>query len=182
MKAYSKAMLKRTGLIMIAGILLTACGLLLPMRWDNRRVPGALWTGNSFASNGERIYFTATNDWGELIPYEGGPAYGMMMMQDWLACVSCHGPDGRGGTHIMHMQVMDAPDIRYEALNSETGEHDNREDGMEHPQGEYNLDTFRQAVVEGKHPDGEALSEDMPRWKMSDEDLSALFEYIKSLP
>jgi hypothetical protein len=41
---------------------------------------------------------------------------------------------------------------------------------------------FRQAVVEGKHPDGEALSSDMPRWQMNDEDLTALFDYIKSLP
>lgn len=157
------------------GILLAACGMLAPMRWATG--PALQYPGESkdFSSNGERIYFTATDEQGEPIPYEGGPAFGGMMMQTWLACASCHGPDGRGGRHTMHMQVMDAPDIRYETLNS-------NEDGMEHTQSEYDLDTFRQAVVEGKHPDGEALSTDMPRWAMSDEDLEALFEYLKSLP
>ena len=44
------------------------------------------------------------------------------------------------------------------------------------------LDAFRQAVVEGKHPDGEELSANMPHWEMSDEDLTALLEYLKLLP
>ena len=184
MKAFSKAMLKRNWFIniAIAGILLTGCGLFSQMRWGNRAVPAALWAGNSFESNGERIYFTASNEQGELIPYKGGPAFGGMMMQPRLACVSCHGADGRGGAHVMHMQVMDAPDIRYKALNTEAGEHENNEDGMEHTQGEYGLDAFRRAVVEGKHPDGETLSTDMPRWTMNDDDLSALLEYLKLLP
>jgi mono/diheme cytochrome c family protein len=105
-----------------------------------------------------------------------------MMMQPRLACVSCHGADGRGGTHVMHMQVMDAPDIRFATLNSEEGEHGGGEAGIEHTQGDYDLDMFQQAVVEGKHPDGDALSKDMPRWEISDGDLAALFEYLKTLP
>ncbi len=80
----------------------------------------------------------------------------------------------------MHMQAMDAPDIRWSELTSEeAGEHD--EDEHEHGV-EYNLELFRLAVVEGKHPDGEPLSEDMPRWHMSDEDLVDLMEYLMSLP
>jgi mono/diheme cytochrome c family protein len=105
-----------------------------------------------------------------------------MMMQSRLACVSCHRADGRGGAHVMHMQVMDAPDIRYETLKSPDEEHGSNGESMDHTQAEYDLDMFRQAVVEGKHPDGEALSTDMPHWKMSDDDLAALFEYLKSLP
>ncbi len=152
------------------------------MRWATspaRQNPGE---DKGISSNGERIYFTATNDQGDLIPYEGGPAFGGMMMQPRLACVSCHGTDGRGGTHVMHMQVMDAPDIRYETLNSEKDEHGSDGESMDHSQSEYDLDMLRQAVVEGKHPDGEALSTDMPRWEMSDQDLADLFEYLKSLP
>ena len=105
------------------------------------------------------------------------------MMGGQLACASCHGADGRGGKHVMHMQAMDAPDIRFAALNGETnsGEHQDGEHAEEHP-GEYTLETFRQAVVEGQHPGGEALSQDMPRWELDEEDLADLFEFIKTLP
>jgi hypothetical protein len=174
--------LKKGWFLIIAGFVLLGCGIASPMRWNPKSVPGSPWEAESFASDGERIYFTATDEQGEPIPYESGPAFGGMMMQTRLACASCHGPDGRGGAHVMHMQVMDAPDIRYEALNSEAGEQENNQDGIEHFQGEYGLDAFRQAVVEGKHPDGEALSANMPRWEMSDEDLTALLEYLKLLP
>ena len=152
------------------------------MRWGVGPAQQYPEESKRFKSNGERIYFTATNEQEESSPYEGGPAFGGMMMQSRLACASCHGPDGRGGRHTMHMQVMDAPDIRFATLNGEEGEHGGNEGGMEHTQSEYDLDMFRQAVVDGKHPDGETLSRDMPRWAISDEDLAALFEYLKTLP
>lgn len=163
------------------GILLAACTFFSPMRWRTRPDNGSPVFGDAFATDGERIYFTATNEQGEVIPSDGGPAFGGMMMEFSLACASCHGPDGRGGRHVMHMQVMEAPDIRYDALNSEIEEH-RVDEGVGHGGGQYDLGMFRQAVVEGKHPDGEALSSDMPRWQMNDEDLTALFDYIKSLP
>jgi len=96
-------------------------------------------------------------------------------MGSYLTCAACHGPSAQGGRHVMHMTVMDAPDIRITALSSEAGEH-----GEEH--GEYNLETFRKAVVDGQHPDGEPLSQDMPRWQMSDADLADLFAFLQSLP
>ena len=174
--------MKRGWCLIIVEIVLLGCGIASPMRWNIQSIPGSPWEAESFASDGERIYFTATDEQGESIPYEGGPAFGGMMMQNRLACASCHGPDGRGGRHAMHMQVMDAPDIRFMALNGGEGEHGNDEGGIEHTQGKYDLDTFRQAVVEGKHPDGENLSKDMPRWEISDEDLAVLFEHLKTLP
>jgi cytochrome c oxidase subunit 2 len=130
--------------------------------------------------NGERIYFTAIDSDGYLIRYRGGPDFGGMMMGAYLTCASCHGPDGRGGTHYMHMQVMDAPDIRYEALVEEAEEHGGQEHSDEH--GEYSLEDFHQAVVEGEHPDGEPLSREMPRWQISDQDLQDLFAFLKTLP
>lgn len=136
--------------------------------------------GRSSIDNGQRIYFTATNNYGERISYRGGPNFGGMMMGSYLTCAACHGPEARGGTHFMHMQVMDAPDIRYEALLGEAGEHGGDEHGDEH--GEYTLEDFRAAVIEGKHPDGDALDRDMPRWEMRDQDLGDLFEYLKSIP
>ncbi len=181
--------MKKFALVFVS-ILLSGCGYrLVPSDTlpDSSWLPGTgpgmhggtAWGSGSFDSVGEQIYFTAVNAAGERIAYDGGPIGGMMM-GGYLACASCHGPDGSGGLHVMHMQAMDAPDIRWSELTSEeAGEHD--EDEHEHGV-EYNLELFRLAVVEGKHPDGEPLSEDMPRWHMSDEDLVDLMEYLMSLP
>jgi hypothetical protein len=87
--------------------------------------------GESGVVNGERIYFTATDEEGERISYRGGPNFGGMMMGSYLTCSTCHGPEARGGTHFMHMQVMDAPDICYKALQGEVGEHGVDEHGGE---------------------------------------------------
>jgi hypothetical protein len=81
----------------------------------------------------------------------------------------------------MHMQSMDAPDIRWSALTAheEAGE-EGEGHGDEH--GDYDLETFRLAVVEGRHPDGERLDEDMPRWEMSTANVGELADYLQSLP
>lgn len=128
---------------------------------------GTSWGQGAFTSNGERIYFTATSDRGTDITYTGGPSSsGWMMMGGQLACASCHGPDGRGGVHSMGMmQTMDAKDIRWSTLQSE-----------------YDADKFKLAVEEGKDADGTQLSTDMPRWSMSDADISDLIAYLKTLP
>jgi len=103
-----------------------------------------------------------------------------MMMQPRLTCADCHASDGRGGEHWMHMVYMEAPDIRWEVLNNEESE-EHQGDG-EHSQEGYTLEMFRKAVIEGQHPDGEPLKQEMPRWQMDDQDLEDLFEYLKTLP
>lgn len=185
-------------LTLLGVFLLGACGLDESFNFNRS------WRGGDFTSNGERIYFTATNEAGEAIYYSGGPGSGGMMMSQSLSCASCHSTNGRGGVHTMHMEVMDAPDVRYAALRGEGGEHaegsqggDTEEDhdedagdghdeegGDSHDDAhsEYDLEDFRRAVVEGEHPDGESLDRDMPRWELSDEDLVDLFEYLKTLP
>ena len=145
---------------------------------------GTAWGVGAFDSNGERIYFTATSERGTDITYTDGPASGMMMGGGYLSCASCHGPTGRGGAHTMTgMQTMNAPDIRWSVLvGGMVGEHGGEsEEGQ--GSGEYNLEAFRLAVVEGKHADGtSSLSTNMPRWKISAEDLADLVEYLKTLP
>ncbi len=136
---------------------------------------GLDWPGRTFDSNGARIFYTATNENGERIRYSGGPAAGGMM-GGGLACASCHGPDGRGGERYIHMQTINAPDIRYVALAADEGE--GGHEGAE----TYDLETFRMAVVEGRHPDGERLDSIMPRWQLSDQDLADLLEFLKTLP
>ncbi|MFN2290783.1 MAG: hypothetical protein ACK2UC_06310, partial [Anaerolineae bacterium] len=106
-----KRVLVGSGLILFS-MLLMACTV--PLGFGQRT--GVTWAPGSFDSNGERIYFTAINEQGERIRYRGGPDLGGMMMGGYLTCASCHGPNARGGLHVMHMETMDAPDIRWSAL------------------------------------------------------------------
>ena len=137
-----------------------------------------------YASNGERIYFTGTSANGR-ISYSGGSFGGGMMGgrgmmgSGQLACADCHGRDGRGGQHVMHMAVMDAPDIRWSTLTeAEHGDHGD-EDEMEHPP--YDEETFKRAVTQLLDPGGNSLEPAMPRWRMSDQDLDGLMAYLKTL-
>lgn len=146
---------------------------------------GTAWGNGAFADNGERIYFTGNSERSGFIDYSGGPNIGSMMMGGQLACASCHGPNARGGRHQMHMETMDAPNIRWDALAGHGGQGEDEHAGEEaehaEAEGEYGLETFRLAVVEGQHPNGEPLSEEMPRWEMSDADLRDLAAYLQSL-
>jgi mono/diheme cytochrome c family protein len=135
------------------------------------------------ARNGARIYFTAASDRGTAITYTGEPDIGGAMMGgammgggagQWLTCASCHGPEGRGGIHTMHMRLMKAPDIRYAALAAMP-----ELKGRLRP---FNLEDFRKTVESGRHPDGEELDGDMPRWQMSEADLGDLFAFLQSFP
>ncbi|MBP1608445.1 MAG: c-type cytochrome [Acidobacteria bacterium] len=151
-------------LAVIVALLLAACASRSPSMMGS----GTAWGTGAFRSNGERIYFSATSERGTAITYTGGPASNGWMMGGGgsLACASCHGTDGRGGVHSMGMmQVMDAKDIRWSAL-----------------EGEFDPEKFRLAVVEGQDPDGTQLSTDMPRWKIGNDDLADLIAYLKTLP
>jgi len=169
-------------------LLVSACGyrVISDDGWFRGVDPGVqggiAWGEGSFDSNGEQIYFTSINEGGDRIGYAGGPSGGMMM-GGYLSCASCHGPDGRGGRHVMQMQVMDAPSIRWPELASEGGEeHEADELDEQAHEGQYGFEQFRRAVVEGEHPDGEALSRDMPRWKMGGTDVRDLMDYLMSIP
>lgn len=159
--------------LLFSATVVTACG-----QPDSS---GTAWGEGSFSSNGERIYFTATSETTGRIDYSGGVDPGGLMMGGRLSCASCHGTDARGGVHRMHMEVMDAPAIRWAALSGHGDEHDDAPSPDE-PQGDdsYDLETFRMAVVEGLHPGGEPLNDEMPRWEMSDDDLADLAEYLQS--
>jgi len=165
-------------IIFVLGIALVLIGCNTKTDQNNRN--GTAWGVGSFDSNGKRIYFSSTTERGSAITYTGGPSTGMMMMGGKLACVSCHGTDARGGRHMMQMQTMRAPDIRWSSLAAD--HHEEHSDMEKHEdQKPYSFEDFRNAVENGKHPDGDDLKKGMPRWKMSDEDLQDLMDYLKSL-
>jgi hypothetical protein len=144
-------------------MLLSTCASKPPMMKQ-----AATTSAAALVSNGERIYFTGSSERGTAITYSDGPELngGMMGSGGQLACVSCHGPDGRGGQHNMGMmRVMTAKDIRWSALQSE-----------------FDAEKFRLALTKGQDPDGTQLNRDMPRWNIGADDLADLIIYLKTLP
>jgi hypothetical protein len=124
--------------------------------------------------DGEQLYFRAVDLRGNNISYTGGPAYGGMMRGSYLTCASCHGPAAHGGKHVMMMgQEMDASPIYYDAL-AQMAQKDAGKST-------YTLDDFHKAVIQGQDIDSSALSQDMPRWQMSDQDLIDLFAFLKTI-
>jgi len=168
-------MKKRFLAIIITSLLLGACGYLSPRSIPMHGGYGYPQTGK-YALNGEQIYFTAIDQNGDYISYTGGPNIGGMMMGSYYTCASCHGKDGHGGTHYMHMQIMNAPAINYDALIDMK-----KEDSGGNPT-DYSLNDLRGVVVEGHDTAGETLGQNMPRWQMSDEDLADLLAFLKTLP
>ena len=121
-------------------------------------------------SNGQTIYFTGRNQQGQRIPFDGAP---MWLSMHGGSCASCHGADGRGGAPVM-MGTEIPGDIRYSHLTEE--EH---EEGEEHPP--YTDELIKRAITLGLNPAGEPLDPTMARWRMSDQDLNDLIEYMKTL-
>jgi len=148
---------------------------------SERKAPKEKLAKKGHKFNGEQIYFTATSRRNEAISSE---MMGMMHMPGGsLACVNCHGPDGKGKTVQMMMGPFDAPDIRYSTLTSpEHGEEEGKEASsydMEHPP--YTDETIKQAITRGIDPAGHALNSFMSRWQISDDDLNNLTSFIKTL-
>ncbi len=98
-----------------------------------------------------------------------------------IACVSCHGPEGRGGRVTMMMWSFNVPDITWDNLTQDEPheEEPGQDEHEEHPP--YTGETLRRAITRGIDPGGEPLDEEMPRWRMSERDLDDLVEFIMTL-
>jgi mono/diheme cytochrome c family protein len=129
------------------------------------------WYGKkSFASNGERIYYTGTSAKTGPIPVSGAP---MWVSMGGAGCVACHGIQGRGGVPVMMGTAIPA-DIRYEALIKGEYEHGEKETP-------YTDSLVKRAITEGLGPDGKPLDWTMPRWQMGEADFNDLLAYLKTL-
>ncbi|MBI3077704.1 MAG: c-type cytochrome [Deltaproteobacteria bacterium] len=144
---------------------------------------GLPWGGYakaSYASNGERIYYTGVSARTGPIPVSGGP---MWMGMRGGGCVGCHGVRARGGVPVMMGGTIPS-DIRYQALIQE--KHAAREEGQEHPSSTrehppYTDDLIKRAITQGVDPAGRSLDWTMPRWAMAEPDLDDLVAYLKTL-
>jgi mono/diheme cytochrome c family protein len=125
-----------------------------------------------YRSNGERIYHTGISERTGRIEIQGGPPW---LRTHGGGCIACHGPDGQGGITFADSAV--SADIRYSSLTSE--KHRN---GMnQHGHKPYDNTLIMRAITKGIDPAGKALHWIMPRWKMSEEDLNDIIEYLKFL-
>lgn len=169
------------GLVLLACVVLFIGGLgfrqaVGPMGGPISRPLGLF--SDRFDSNGvggtpPRIYFTATSNSGQPITAEMA---GMRMQhQGMMTCATCHGPEGRGGRVTMMMGTFEAPDIRHSTLTE--GEHDDAH--AEHPP--YTDELIKRAITQGLDPAGEPLDWPMPRWRMSEDDLNDLLDFLKTL-
>ncbi|MEE8330051.1 MAG: cytochrome c [Thermodesulfovibrionia bacterium] len=124
-------------------------------------------------SNGEGIYYTGFNEQESRIEFKEGP---MWLRMHGGSCVSCHGETGKGGVSVL-MGTATPTDIRYRTLTVEEHAHGGVKE--EHPR--YTDELIKRAVTQGLNPAGKPLDKTMPRYKMTEEDLDDLIEYIKTL-
>jgi len=159
---------------LIWGIALTSLGLLGFLVAG--MLAGTSYTdGEPFSSAGQRIYYTGVGADGLAIPRTLGGAgmSGLGMMGD-VTCVDCHGEDGRGGNVGMMFGGVEIPDIRYSELASARSE-----EGTTVPA--WTDRDIARAIRDGIEPDGGRIKAPMPRWDMTDAELTDVIGYLKEL-
>lgn len=155
-------------------------GLVLVATFSAWTSPGASFApfgrnrAQTFGSPGERIFLSGADASGNVIPRSTPSMYSMMFGQE--GCAGCHGRDGRGGTVRAMMGGFETPDIRWSALTSAQGAHEN---GRAHVA--YNEASFARAVRDGIDPEDDRLKAPMPQWRLTDGEVAALIAYLKSL-
>ncbi len=142
---------------MITAVLAAAC---------NRTGDKGSVSNLQFKTNGERIYFAGVSQKNGRIQFEAGPSW---MGEYGGNCGGCHGPEGKGGVPILDSDIV-ATDTGYNALIAD-----------EHGHARYTDTLIKRVVTEGLNPEGESLDIIMPRYKMSDDDLNDLIEFLKTL-
>lgn len=160
--------MKRKSLLLI-GLFLTGCG--------NGPFSNSAgdYMSRTFASNGERIYFTGTSESGLPITASSiDRQMGMHMQMHADSCVTCHGDD-RSGSRLFPRFWIKAPALTAQALLDES-EHDDGHGDHEI----YDKESLRVAISKGFDPSRLELHPAMPRWSMDDSDMSDLIDFLTS--
>ena len=133
----------------------------------NGQAPGQGGTGSTnYSSGGQQICLAGVGSDGRPIPHTAPPVSQGALMMGGGGCGSCHGANGRGGTIQMMMgPAIKAPDITYPAL-IKAG---------------FTDATIADAIRKGTDESGKPLKDAMPRWQMTDADVSAAIAYLKVL-
>ena len=127
-----------------------------------------------FQSNGERIYFTGMSSSGTPITSTGGT---MHMQMHLGGCANCHGADRQGG-RLMPKFWKVAPPLTPAALFKKHDEGSKDDGHGDH--GSYSDTALRRAITKGQDPENKQLDPAMPRWSMSEQDLTDLINFLKS--
>jgi len=137
-------------------------------------VIGGTSSSGSFSSTGQQIFYTGATS-ARPIPrtVAGGGMTGLGMMGN-VACVDCHGEDGRGGRVGMMLGSVDIPDIRYSTLSTARSE-----EGTTIPA--WTNSDIARAIRDGVEPNGQSLKAPMPRWAMTDAEIASVISYLKEL-
>lgn len=156
--------MSRTTSFLVAGIAFAVAIVAVALAiWSSTSDPQRLARD---APLGERIFRYGLDADGNPISRSGG-------MMRRAGCAGCHGGDGTGRSTAMFV----APDITYENLTDPAG--------MREPDGSrghtYTDELIKRAVTEGVDAEGEAISWPMPQWRLSEEQWSALLDYLQSL-
>lgn len=163
--------MRNSVLLAVAVVLLATGGIGLVV---TALVSGGRSDSGTYASLGERIYYTGEGLSGPIPRTTPGGRSLRMRMMAGAACVDCHGADGRGGRLGMMFQAVEVPDIRYSALTS-----GHLEGGASEPG--WTDEAIARAIREGIEPNGERLKAPMPRWDMTDAEVGYVIDYLKEL-
>ena len=130
-----------------------------------------LFIGDPVVS-GKMIYETGKPPSGRVIE-AFLPSAGITVDAAVLPCASCHGRDGKGRPE----GGLEPPDLRWRVLAKTYGHR--HANGRRHSA--FDPRTFGRALTMGLDPSGNILTDNMPRYRFTREELDALTVYVQGL-
>jgi hypothetical protein len=122
---------------------------------------------------GKAIYADGVGDGGRPVAFRLITAGDGLVASKGIACVTCHGVQGRGGRD----GNVIVPDISHARLAAPVAVPKPPGRGR----GAYTDVTLARVIAEGVDPSGRPLAFEMPRWALSGAEMRDLLAYLKRL-